>query len=138
MMTAALILGVSSVALLQFFISYCRSIIAASTAQPLSEQVREVTGIRDRQIRSEEFLRLLQLTSLCPDSGTDQTAITAVRAYFRMVSFVRMALRGVIPGIVSWTEAELIRCAHFAAVALDRRISYSRNLMAQQYYSRTS
>jgi hypothetical protein len=51
---------------------------------------------------------------------------------------VRMALRGMIPGIVSWTEAELTRCAHFAAVALDRRISYSRNLMAQQYYSRTS
>ncbi len=71
MMTAALILGFSCVALLQFFISYCRSIIAASTAQPLSEQVREVTGIRDGQIRGEEFVRLLQLTSLCPDSGTD-------------------------------------------------------------------
>jgi len=137
MMAAALILGFSSVALLQFFVSYCRSIIAASTAQPLSEQVREVTGIRDRQIRGEEFLRLLQLTSLCPDSGADQTAITAVRAYFRIVSFARVALRGVIPGIVSWTEAELSGCAHFAAVALDRRISHSRNLMAQQY-SRTS
>jgi hypothetical protein len=137
MMTAALILGFSLVAMLQFFISYCRSIIAASTAKPLSEQVREVTGIRDGQMRGEEFLRLLQLTSLCPDSGADHSAITAVRAYFRMVSFVRTALRGVIPGIVSWTEAELTGCAHFAAIALDRRISYSRNLMAQQY-SRTS
>jgi hypothetical protein len=137
MITAALILGFSLVAMLQFFVSYCRSIIAASTAQPLSEQVREVTGIRDGQLRGEEFLRLLQLTSLCPDSGVDHGAIRAVRAYFRMVSFARTALRGVIPGIVSWTEAELTGCAHFAAVALDRRISYSRNLMAQQY-SRTS
>jgi hypothetical protein len=133
MMIAALILALSSVALLQFFISYCRSIIAASTARPLSEQVWEVTGIRDGKLRGEEFERLLQLTSLCPDSGTDQTAITAVRAYFRMVSFMQSALRGVTPGIVSWTEAELSGCAHFAAVALDRRISHSRNMMAQQF-----
>jgi hypothetical protein len=136
MMTAALvILAFSSVALLQFFISYCRSIIAASTARPLSEQVWEVTGIRDRQLRGEEFIRLLQLTRLCPDSGTDHTAIRAVRAYFGMVSLVRTALRGVIPGIVSWTDAELSGCAHFAAVALDRRISHSRDLMAQHFSS---
>jgi hypothetical protein len=134
-MAAALILGFSFVALLQFFISYCRSIIAASTAQPLSEQVREVTGIRDGQVRAEEFVRLLQLASLCPDSGADHGAIRVVRAYFRMISFLRTALRGVIPGILSWTDAELTGCAHFAAVALDRRISHSRNLMAQQYSS---
>src|SRR5579863_6180372 len=100
MITAALILGFSFVALLQFFVSYCRSIIAASTAKPLSEQVREVTGIGDGEMRGEEFLRLLQLTSLCPDSGADHSAITAVRAYFRMLNFARAALRGVIPQIV--------------------------------------
>jgi hypothetical protein len=135
MMIAALILAFSSVALLQFFISYCRSVIAASTARPLSEQVWEVTGIKGREIRGEEFERLVQLTSLCPDPGTDHTGITAVRAYFRMVSFVRTALRGAMPSIVAWTEAELSGCAHFAAVALDRRISHSRNLMAQQFSS---
>lgn len=133
MMATALILAFSCVALLQFFISYCRSVIAASTARPLSEQIWEVTGIQERQIRGEEFIRLLQLTSLCPDSGADHTSITAVRAYFRMVSFVRAALCSVIPGIVSWTESELCGCAHFAAVALDRRISHSRDLMARQY-----
>jgi hypothetical protein len=134
-MITALILVFSSVACLQFFISYCRSVIAASGALPLSEQVWEVTGIKDRAIRGEEFERLVQLTSLCPDSGTDHSAIAAVSAYFRMVRFVDARLRGVIPGIVSWTEAELSGCAHFAAVALDRRISHSRDLMAQQFSS---
>jgi hypothetical protein len=133
MIIAALILAFSSVALLQFFVSYCRSVIAAYGALPLSEQVWEVTGIRGRQIRGEEFIRLLQLSSLCPDSGADNRAITAVRAYFQMVSFLRATLRDVIPGIISWTDAELSGCAHFAAVALDRRISYSRSLMAQQF-----
>jgi hypothetical protein len=134
-MTAALILALSSVALLQFFVSYCRSVIAASSASPLSEQVREVTGIQDREIRGEEFIRLLQLTNLCPDSGSDHWAIAAVHAYFRMLGFARVTLRRVIPGIVSWTEAELSGCARFAAVALDRRIAHSRDLMAQQFSS---
>lgn len=134
---AALILALSSVALLQFFMSYCRSVIAASMARPLSEQVWEVTGILDRQVRGEEFIRLLQLMSLCPDTGTDDRAISSIRAYFRMVSFARTALRGVVPGIVSWAEAELSGCAHFAAVALDSRISHSRELMAQQFSSQS-
>jgi hypothetical protein len=134
-MITALILVFSCAALLQFFISYCRSVIAASVALPLSEQVWEVTGIKDGAIRGQEFERLVQLSSLCPDSRTDHSAIAAVRAYFRMVRFVDATLRGVIPGIVSWTEAELSGCAHFAAVALDRRISHSRNLMAQQFSS---
>jgi hypothetical protein len=132
-MITALILVLSSLACLQFFISYCRSVIAASGVLPLSEQVWEVTGIKDREIRGEEFERLVQLTSLCPDSGNDHTGTAAVCAYFRMVRFVETTLRGVIPGIVSWTEAELSGCAHFAAVALDRRISRSRDLMAQQF-----
>jgi hypothetical protein len=131
-MTTALILIFSLVAMLQFFLSYCRSVIAGSVACPLSEQVREVTGIKGHEIRGEEFIRLLQLASLCPASGTDHTPITAIRAYFRMVTFARTILRRAIPGVVSWTESELSKCAHFAAVALDRRISYSRDLMAKQ------
>jgi hypothetical protein len=135
-MISVLILVLASVAFLQFFVSYCRSVIAATSAVPLSEHVWDVTGIRDRQIRAEEFARLLQLANLCPNSGIDRGAIAAVRAYFRMLTFVRATLRNAIPGIMSWTEAELSGCAHFAAVALDRRILHSRQLMAQQYSSR--
>jgi hypothetical protein len=131
--TAVLILALSSVALLQFFVSYCRSVIAASSAVPLSDQVWEVTGIESRKLRGEEFIRILQLMSLCPDSGTNHSAIAAVRTYFRMVSFVRSTLRGVIPGVVFWADAELSGCTRFAAVALDNRISRSRQMMAQQF-----
>jgi len=133
MIIAALILVVSSVAMLQFFISYCRSVIAAATVRPLSDQIWEVTGIQDRELRGEEFIRLLQLMSLCPDSGADSQAIAAVRTYFRILNFARATLSGIIPSIVSWTDAELSGCARFAAVALDNRISRSRQLMAQHY-----
>src|SRR5580704_12211731 len=103
-MTAALILAFSSVALFQFFMSYCRSVIAAYGALPLSEQVREVTGVQGREISSGEFDRLLQLTSLCPESGDDHRAIAAIRTYFRMLTFARGALGMVITQIVSWPE----------------------------------
>ncbi len=42
---ATLIFLFSAAALLQFFISYCRSLIAASIKQPISAEVRDVTGI---------------------------------------------------------------------------------------------
>ncbi|HLW99789.1 MAG TPA: hypothetical protein VKR82_14160 [Candidatus Acidoferrales bacterium] len=134
-MTTAFIFVLSVVALLQFFISYCRSVIAATVTQPVSDQVREVTGIRDPEIDGAEFARLLQLARLCPETGKDRARIAAVRAYYRLLSVFRTISGRYVPGVVSWTERELSRCAHFAAIALDRRINYSRGLMAQQLSS---
>jgi len=65
-MMAAVILVCSLVFLLQFFISYCRSIIAASAKETLSVEVQEVTGIQ-RTAAPEDFTRVVQLLHLCPD-----------------------------------------------------------------------
>jgi hypothetical protein len=130
-MIAALILAVSIAALLQFFISYCRSVIATSAVQPLSEQLREVTGIRNREIQGEQFGRLVRLARLCPDAGGDHRAIASIQIYFQLLGIGRATLK-MIPNAAAWTERELSRCAYFAAIALDRRITYSRGLMAEQ------
>src|SRR2546429_9502364 len=45
-MMAAFIFVVSVVIFLQFFVFYCRSLIAVSAKQPLSPEVQEVTGIQ--------------------------------------------------------------------------------------------
>lgn len=132
-MITALILGFSSVALLQFFVSYCRSVIAASGARSLSEQVRDVAGIKGQEVSGEEFERLLQLARLCPDSGRNRRAVAAITAYFRLVTIVRSASHKLAPSLISWTERELSGCAYFAATALDQRITYSRGLMAEQF-----
>jgi hypothetical protein len=134
-MIAALILAISMIALLQFFVSYCRSLIAASRAQVFSDQLREITGIRDHEIAGEEFGRLVQLARLCPDTGNDTHAIAAVQCYFQLLKIGRSALK-MIPSAVAWTERELSRCAYFAAVALDQRITNSRVLMAGQVSNR--
>ncbi len=135
-MIAALILAVSVAALLQFFVSYCRSVIAAYSKQELSEHGREVTGIQNRHARGEDFHRLVQLVGLCPGTRDDRNDIRAVRAYYSLLRLVGSVFRNWAPPAAFWAERERQSCAYFAAVALDRRILYSRGLMAQQMADR--
>jgi hypothetical protein len=131
-MIAALIVVISLAALLQFFISYCRSFLAAYSKVELSEQVREITGIETQPVTGEEFKRLLQLVHLCPERGDDRAEIRLVGVYYGLLSLVRALLGSLSSGIAGWAERERQGCSYFAAVALDRRIAYSRNLLAQQ------
>ncbi len=135
-MIAALIFVISITALLQFFISYCRSIIAASHKQELSEQAREAAEIANGGVRGEEFGRLVLLAELCPEPGDDATRLRAVRWYFALLSLLRRVSEAVAPGVTHWAELERQGCAYFAAVTLDRRMAYSRSLMAQHMYNR--
>jgi hypothetical protein len=131
-MITAVILVISMFALLQFFISYSRSLIAAFSTQPLSPQVRDVAALHGRDVSGEEFVRLVQLARLCPESRSDRWPVSAVTNYFRMLNFVRTISNRLIPSMKAWTERERSGCAYFAAITLDRRIAYSRRLMAQQ------
>jgi len=131
-MIAALFLVISVAAFLQFFIAYCRSLIAAYKQVDLSEDAREVTGIEDHLVMGDDFRRLLQLVRLCPEPGDDRMEIGAVRLYYSMLNMLRAIFRSLAPRVAHWTEQERAGCAYFAAVALDRRIAHNRDLMAQQ------
>ena len=131
-MIAALILVISVAALLQFFVSYCRSLVASCSGVDLAEETRELTGIRHRTAPAEEFPRLMMLVRMCPEPGDDRFEVRAVRWYYRLLSVFRAVLRSPAPSVAEWAESERNGCAYFAAVALDRRIAYNRELMAQQ------
>lgn len=131
-MIAALIFVVSFAVLLQFFVSYSRSIIAAYRKSELSEQVREVVGIEDQKVGSEEFGRLVQLVRLCPQKSDDQADLKVVGLYYRMLGGLRALTKSISPQIFKWADEERMDCTYFVAVALDRRIAYSRDLLAQQ------
>jgi len=130
-MMAAFIFACSVVLLLQFFVSYCRSLIAASARQALSREVRDVAGI-PQAASGEDFARVVQLLQLCPESPEDRAGIQAVGAYFRMLNFLRSTVARLMPSLRAWTEFERAQCAYFAAVALERRIASSRDMFAQQ------
>jgi hypothetical protein len=133
-MMAAFILVCSVVLLLQFFVSYCRSLIAASAKQALSPEVRDVAGI-PRAASGEDFARVMQLLQLCPDSPDDRKSIQAIGAYFSLLNFLRVTLARMVPSMRAWTDFERGQCAYFAAVALERRIAFSRGMLAQQMES---
>jgi hypothetical protein len=130
-MIAALILVCSLVLMLQFFVSYCRSLIAASAKEPLPLEVQEVTGI-SRVASPEDFSRVVQLLQLCPDRPEDRSDLRAIGAYFRLLGFLRSTIAKIAPSLKSWADRERAQCAYFAAVALGRRIAFSRSLLAQQ------
>jgi hypothetical protein len=130
-MMPAFIFVCSLTLLLQFFVSYCRSIIAASARQPLSREVQDVTGIQ-KAASGEDFPRVVQLLHLCPDSPEDRTRLQAIGAYYRMLNVVRSTIANLKPSWRVWTDMERAHCAYFAAVALERRIAFSRDLLAQQ------
>jgi hypothetical protein len=128
---ATLIFFLSAAALLQFFISYCRSLIAASIKQPLSAEVRDVTGIPNTA-GGEDFARVIQLLDLCPERPEERGRIRAINAYFRLLNFVSSTLAHIFPALRTWTAMERGQCTYFAAVTLDRRIAFSRDMLAQQ------
>ncbi|MGB2589588.1 MAG: hypothetical protein WBG02_05185 [Candidatus Acidiferrum sp.] len=133
-MMASIILVCSVVFLLQFFVSYCRSLIAASIKHPLSAEVQDVTGIKTAAA-GEDFARVVQLLQLCPDRPEDRNGIQAIGAYFNLLGFVRSTLARMVPSLRAWTESERGQCTYFAAVTLERRIAFSRDMFAQQLES---
>jgi hypothetical protein len=130
-MTAAIILVCSVGFLLMFFISYCRSLLATSSAVALTEEVREVTGIGS-SVSPDDFSRLVQILQLCPDRPDERGRIRTVSLYYRLLGLLRTAIAGMAPSLKSWADRERAQCGYFAAVVLGRRIAFSRDLLAQQ------
>jgi hypothetical protein len=130
-MMAAFFLACSIVFLLQFFVWYCRSLISASVNHQLSEEVRDVMGL-SVPATGEDFARVSQLLLLCPERPEDRSSVRAVGAYFRLLNVIRRTLARMVPSAQVWIERERAQCTYFAAVTLDRRIAFSRDLLAQQ------
>lgn len=126
----------SVAALLPFVVSYFRSIVASSRNVALSPRLCEVTGLASQHVQAEDFARLLQLVRLCPEQKQDRGDLRAVGAYYRFLALVARATESFAPAVARWAESEREGCSYFAAVALDRRISYSRDLFSQQIADR--
>lgn len=130
-MMAALIFVCSVATLLMFFVSYCLSLTAASAKKTISPEVADVTGIH-AAASGADYARVVQLLDLCPESPDDRRDLRAINAYFGLLGMLSATVARLVPSLRAWTEAERGHCAHFAAVALDRRIAFNRSLLEQQ------
>jgi hypothetical protein len=130
-MMAALIFAVSLVTLLMFFVSYCRSLMAASSGHLLSPEVRDVTGIR-ALATARDYVKVMQLLQLCPENPADRLGLKAVRLYHEILKITQQSVARLVPKLQKWTEQERAGCANFAAVTLDRRITFNRETLLRQ------
>ena len=92
-MMAVMIFVISILTLLQFFVSYSRSLIAESRGHELSDQAREICGLTARTAAGDQFRRLSELIALCPESGADGTTLLVVSAYFHLLGLLRTFVR---------------------------------------------
>jgi hypothetical protein len=116
-MIAVLICVASLAALLHFFISYARSLVATYRRVEVSERVRTLAEAQSSDVSADEFAR-----------SDDRFEIQAVGAYYDLVTVCETFFKS-IPGALRRLEQERVGCSHFAAVALERRIEYSRSLL---------
>jgi hypothetical protein len=122
-MIAAFMLMFSCAALVQFFMSYCRSILASYAQVELSSETRAIIGLQSPEIAGAQFHRLLGLVRLAPDPGDDKWDLRVVSVYYRAVRLAGL-LSGPLGSIArSWVERQSGLCAYFAAAALERRVA---------------
>jgi hypothetical protein len=131
-MIAALVLLISCAATVELFAAYCRSILASTRNCILSDQARTVAMLAGNRVPADQFGPVMRLVKMCPELNSDSGNVAAVETYFRAVTAAANAARRVGWNLGNWAERERSSCAFFAAVALDRRISGSRDLLAQQ------
>jgi phosphatidylglycerophosphate synthase len=129
---AALICVASVAAFAQFLSSYCHSVVVAFGKTAVSARVREVAGMGSRDLAVDDFARFLQLLHLCPEHNADRLEIRAVKIYYTLLRGVELLSKALVPPVAVWAGRERLGCSHFAAVALDRRMEFSRALFARQ------
>lgn len=122
-MIPALMLVFSCVALMQFGMSYCRSLLLAYAQVELSAATREMIGIHSREIAGAQFRRLLGLVRLAPNPGDDKWELRVVSTYYRAVRVAGLLTKPLGTVTNKWVEHQTSLCAYFAAAALDRRIA---------------
>jgi hypothetical protein len=123
-MTAAIILGFSVLALVQFGISQWRMIWLTTANQPLSDSLRAATGIDSDNIGPNDFGKLLGLCDeMSPRLQKATPWLREVKGYYGVVAKVERAFRSFQPAVSAWAASEMKVCSRYVAVVLDQNLS---------------
>jgi hypothetical protein len=130
-MVAILIAGVSLLALLPLFVSSCRAALSSAGKFEPSERAKRLVDAAGGDVTAEHFGRILELLRLCPEKQEGWSAVRAIAHYHRFLEGLGGAFGGLSVGLTQWVLEERTKCAHFAAVALDRCIASSKELLVE-------
>ena len=130
-MMSAAILFLSTLALLMFFVAYCRSVIGTAAIHILSKETRDVAGI-SAAVTAKDFLRVTSLLRLCPGRVEARSSFRAIGVYYRILSLTERWVAHLSPSLGAWAEEERASCAYYAVLILDRKIAVVLNTPAEQ------
>jgi hypothetical protein len=123
-MTAAIILVLAVLALVQFGISQWRMIWLTTANQPLSDSLRVATGIEAETIGPNDFGKLLGLCDeMSPLLKKGTPWLREVKGYYAIVARVEKTFRSIQPALSTWACAEMKVCSRYVAVLLDQNLS---------------
>ena len=123
-MIAAILLTVSTVALVQFAVYYWRAVISGVAAQPISDRIRTAARIATPQVSARDFHSILSLHDLSPDLRGPNGSFYSVRAYYAVME----KLGKLMPAMANWANAEMLTCSRYVAVLVDLHLE--RNMVS--------
>jgi hypothetical protein len=118
-MLAALILALSTIALMQFGVYYWRALVVTTATQPLSDRARAAAELAADKSGVPDFSAVLSLHQLTPGLGGNGGGLTLIRAYHGIVN----TLGSVVPALSGWANREKVVCARYATAVLDCRMA---------------
>jgi hypothetical protein len=128
-MFSAMLLTISTVALVQFALYYVRSVVAGVAAQPISEAVMAAVSLNG-PLSGLDFGVVAKLHELTPNLEKKSSGIGLVRAYFQVVHAIGQLASGRMASVADWAEGEQVLCARYAAVQVERRLQSNLALAA--------
>ena len=117
-MITVLMLIAALIGLAQFGVSYWRSILASTAAQPLSERFCAASGLVDRAPAASDFSAILSLHRLTPGLDNHPSHLRGLQTYYSVVDAFRK-----LPALNQWAQSEMTTCARYLAVIVDQRLS---------------
>ena len=129
-MFSAMLLTISTVALVQFAMYYVRSAVAGVAAQPISREVMAAVSLNGGPLSGRDFGVVAKLHELTPNLEKKSSGIGLVRAYFQVVHVIGQLASGRLASVANWAEGEQVLCARYAAVQVERRLQSNLALAA--------
>ena len=117
-MISVVMLIAALVGLLQFGVSYWRSMLASTAAQPLSERFCTASGLRHGRPSGGDFSTILSLHRLTPGLDNQPSRLHGLQAYYSVVDALHK-----LPVLNQWGHSEMNTCARYLAVLVDQRLS---------------
>lgn len=117
-MISVLMLIAALIGLAQFGVSYWRSMLASTAAQPLSERFCAAVGLEHGAPSASDFSAILSLHRLTPGLDNQPSRLRGLQVYYSLVDSLRK-----VPTFSQWAQSEMTTCTRYLAVIVDQRLS---------------